>query len=96
MKTILVVLLEKYADWEAAYITSGLAQLAKSEYRIKTVSLTTAPVHSFGGLGVQADCNLSNIPDEYEGIVLIGGYTWRDDASRMLEPLIRKCAQEKN
>ena len=54
-KTILFVILEQYADWEAAYLSSAIAMLGQDNYEIKTVSLTTNPVHSIGGFQVAAD-----------------------------------------
>lgn len=39
-KTILLVILEQYADWEAAYLSSAVSMLGKGAYEIKTVSLT--------------------------------------------------------
>ena len=46
MKTILFVILEQYADWEAAYLSSAIAMLSDGKYQIKTVSLSKQPVHS--------------------------------------------------
>ena len=40
MKTILFVILQQYADWEAAYITSAITMLGQGQYDIKTVSLS--------------------------------------------------------
>ncbi len=39
-KTILFVILQQYADWEAAYITSAITMLGQGQYDIKTVSLS--------------------------------------------------------
>lgn len=39
-KTILFVILQQYADWEAAYITSAINMLCQGQYDIKTVSLS--------------------------------------------------------
>lgn len=34
-KTILFVILQQYADWEAAYITSAITMLGQGQYDIK-------------------------------------------------------------
>lgn len=39
-KQILFVILEQYADWEAAYLSSALYMLGNGEYEVKTVSLS--------------------------------------------------------
>ena len=49
-KTVLFVLLEQYADWEAAYLSSALAMLGEGNFEVKTVSLSREPVQSIGGL----------------------------------------------
>lgn len=92
MKTVLVVLLDKYADWEAAYVMAGLRQLDQEQFQVKTVSLTGEPIRSFGGLTVKPDFGLDDIPD-YDAMVLVGGYTWREERTRALEPYILECAK---
>ena len=47
-KTILFVILQQYADWEAAYITSAITMLGQGQYEIKTVSLSKDAVQSIG------------------------------------------------
>lgn len=47
-KTILFVVLQQYADWEAAYISSAVAMLGEGQYEIKTVSLSKDYVQSIG------------------------------------------------
>ncbi|MBD5160073.1 MAG: glutamine amidotransferase, partial [Ruminococcus sp.] len=39
-RTILIVILQQYADWESAYITSAITMLGQGKYNIKTVSLS--------------------------------------------------------
>ena len=51
-KTVLFVLLEQYADWEAAYLGSALAMLGEGNFEVKTVSLSRDSVQSIGGLRV--------------------------------------------
>lgn len=47
-KTILFVILQQYADWEAAYIASAITMLGQGQYDIKTVSLSKDYVQSIG------------------------------------------------
>ena len=39
-KRILFVVLQQYADWEAAYVYTAIAVLGEGKYEIKTVSLS--------------------------------------------------------
>ena len=47
-KCVLFVILEPYADWEAAYLCSALYMLGRGRFEVKTVSLTREPVASIG------------------------------------------------
>lgn len=78
-KTILFVILQQYADWEAAYISSAIAMLGQGQYDIKTVSLSKDCVQSIGGFRVLPDYDLESVPKDYEALVLIGGMTWRNE-----------------
>lgn len=61
-KTILFVILQQYADWEAAYLSSAISMLSQGEYEIKTVSLSKEPVQSIGGFKVLPDYDVASVP----------------------------------
>lgn len=90
-KKILFVVLEQYADWEAAYLSSALSMLGNGQYEVKTVSLTTDMVTSIGGFRMAPDCKVDSIPSDYEALVLIGGMSWRNQSAGKIKPLIEKC-----
>ncbi|GFI62049.1 putative protease YdeA [Clostridiales bacterium] len=90
-KTILFVILDKYADWEAAYLSSALAMLCEDKYETKTVSLTKDPVHSIGGFSTQPDYDIESAPEEYEALILIGGMTWRSEEAQKVGPMAERC-----
>lgn len=50
MKKILYVILEKWVDWELAYISSAVNMLGGGNFENKTVSLTKDFVTSIGGV----------------------------------------------
>lgn len=93
-KTVLFVILDQYADWEAAYLSSALAPLGKGEYEVKTVSLTKDPVQSIGEFRIIPDYDLSSVPEEYEAVILIGGMTWRRDETRQIKVLVDDCIKK--
>lgn len=37
-KTLLFVILQQFADWEASYLSSAVSMLGQGKYEIKTVS----------------------------------------------------------
>ena len=83
-KTVLFVLLEQYADWEAAYLGSALAMLGEGNFEVKTVSLSRDSVQSIGGLRVTPDFDVLTAPLDYAGLILIGGMTWHKDSTQQL------------
>ena len=93
-KTILFVILQQYADWEAAYITSAITMLGRGQYDIKTVSLSKDYVQSIGGFRVLPDYDIASVPKDYEALILIGGMTWRDGNAQQVKTLVEECCQK--
>ena len=93
-KTILFVILQQYADWEAAYITSAITMLGQGQYDIKTVSLSKDYVQSIGGFSVLPDYDIASVPADYEALILIGGMTWRNEAAGQVRGLVKECFQK--
>lgn len=90
-KTILVLILEQYADWEAAYISTSAYMLTNGKYEVKTVSLSKEPIHSTGGLCVIPDYDILSMPEDYEALLLIGGMSWRTEEAQKVKPIAQKC-----
>ena len=92
-KCVLFVILEPYADWEAAYLSSALYMLGRGRFEVKTVSLTREPVASIGGFRVLPDYDINSVPSTYEALVLIGGLAWRNEEARRIRPLVEQCRE---
>lgn len=90
-KVVLFVLLDKYADWEAAYLSSFILALGQDAYSVKTVSLTKDSIQSIGGITVLPDYDIASAPKDFEGLVLIGGLSWRTEAAQQVKPLVQKA-----
>lgn len=90
-KTVLFVILERFADWEAAYLSSALHMLGGDAFAVKTVSLAKDAVESIGGFRVIPDYDIASVPESYEAVILIGGMSWRTEAARQVAPLAEKC-----
>lgn len=91
MKTILFLLLDQWADWEAAYLSSAIKMLGQNEYSNKIVSITKEPVESIGGFCVVPDYDVRSVPADYDALILIGGMSWRREAAKQIKPLVDKC-----
>lgn len=93
-KTVLLVLLEQYADWEAAYVSSALAMLGQGEFAVKTVALTKETVRSIGGLCTLPDYDVQSVPDDGVALILIGGMSWRMEDAGQITPLVWRYRQQ--
>lgn len=93
-KQILFVILEQYADWEGAYLSSALYMLGDGQYEVKTVSLTRDVVTSIGGFRVMPDYQIDTVPSDYEALILIGGMAWRNSEAQKIKPLVDRCLAE--
>jgi len=92
MKEVLFVILDKYADWEAAHIAAALndSRNGMPKYAVKTVSLNRSPVSSIGGFNVIPDYDIDSVPEDFAAVLLIGGYSWRrPEAGRVAELVAR-------
>lgn len=90
-KIVLFVILDQYADWEAAYLSSLLLTLGQGEYLVKTVSLTKKPIRSIGGFTVLPDDDLQSVPTDIAGVVLVGGLSWRTEAAQQVKTLVQQA-----
>ncbi len=93
-KTVLFVILDQFADWESAYISSAIAPLGQGNYEVKTVSLTKDSVASIGGFHVIPDYDIESAPKDYEALILIGGMTWRKENARQVKVLVDDCIKK--
>ena len=91
MKKILYVILEKWADWELAYISSAVNMLGGGNFENKTVSLTKDFVTSIGGVKCLPDYDLQSVPSNYDALILIGGMSWHNENAIQIKTLIDDC-----
>lgn len=89
MKRALFLILDKYADWEGAYLSSTLNQ--REDWTVSTISLDQV-VNSIGGFKTSVDYIIASEPESYDLLVMIGGYSWSHDNKKVI-PLIKKTFQ---
>ena len=94
-KTVLFLILDQYADWEASYLSALLIALGQDRFSVKTVSLTTDSVRSIGGFTVLPDYDLQSAPKDFEGLVLVGGMSWRKEEALQVKPLVQTALNNK-
>lgn len=82
MHTIYVYVLETLADWELGNITAELnsKRFFKKEapqITVKTVSLSTEPIHTMGGMTILPDCTVDEVVVSKENMLILpGADTW--------------------
>ena len=94
MKKILYVILEQWADWELAYISSAVNMLGNGKFENKKLSLTKDAVTSIGGVKCLHDYDLQSVPSEYDALILIGGMSWHNENAMQIKPLIDACIKK--
>lgn len=94
MKTILYFLLDQWADFEAAYLSTAVTMIGGGNFENKIVSLTTNPVKSIGGFSVLPDYDLNNVPQEYDALILIGGMSWHNEEAYQVKSFVEKTIKE--
>ena len=76
-KEVLFVLLDEYADWEGAFLSTslnfGVMPGSDKKYIPKTVAPTEKEVCSIGGFRTIPDYSFRNLPEDYAALILIGG-----------------------
>lgn len=94
MKKILYVILEQWADWELAYISSAVNMLGNGKFENKKLSLTKDAVTSIGGVKCLPDYDLQSAPSDYDALILIGGMAWHNENAMQIKPLIDACIKK--
>ena len=77
MKTVLFVLLDEFADWEAAFLApalrGGVMPGRPGSHAMRYATPGGVPVRSIGGMTVTPDCGTETLPDDCAGVILVGG-----------------------
>lgn len=94
MKEVLFVLLDLYADWEAALVAAALNDDDKHLYCVKTVGLTSEPVRSIGGFTALPDYSLGSVPEDFAALLLIGSRSWKKESTAPVAALVKKAADK--
>lgn len=97
-KEIIFILLNEFADWEGAYVSTCLNLGVKPgrpiKYTVKTLSIDKEPITSIGGFKVLPDYAITDLPDDFAGLVLIGGMNWFSPEAKQIVPLVEKAVKE--
>ena len=101
MKNIIFLILDEFADWEAAFLSSTLndKNITKN-YTTNFASIDKNLKKSMGNLKVLPDLTLKEIDEnDVDGLVLIGGRTWRsqiEETNTKIVELVKKFKNNPN
>ncbi len=95
MKSVICVLLNHFADWEAAFLApalrNGLMPGHTGKYRVLFASPEARAVQSLGGLTVNPDRAVGTLPDDCAGVILIGGLDWQTPEAETVVPMVSEA-----
>lgn len=91
---ILYVILEKWADWELAYLTTAADYCGAGKFENVIVSTDTRPKRSIGGISCLPDIDLDAAPEDFAALILIGGTAWRSEQAKIVVPIVRRCLEK--
>ena len=81
MKKIIFVILDKFANWELAYLSAALGneQLGTTQYTVLYASTDKEAKTSIGNLKALPDLSIWEIPEDISALVFIGAEgSWRN------------------
>ena len=88
MKQVIFVLLDRYADWEFAYLAPALRGEVAQGYQVRFASSDMLAKISIGGLTMRPQLTLDEIPEDAHALVLIGAAgSWREDPPERIAQL---------
>ncbi len=92
-KEVLFLLLDDFADWEGAFLTTGLntgltMAGGGTPYVSRTLTPTQKQVRSIGGLVVTVDYTAATMPEDYAALILVGGMAWQSEEAQRVVPIV--------
>lgn len=89
-KEVLVLLTDRWADWEAAY---AIAPINSDEaYTVKTIAADKGAKVSIGGIRAEIDYTIGSYRhfDNLAMLILPGGYAWREGRHEEIAEFVKK------
>ena len=95
VKEILLLLTDRWADWESAYAISGIN--AVEQYTVKTIALDKEARISMGGIRAEIDYTIENYTEFNDTAMLIlpGGFEWQQERHDEIAVFIKKVVDSK-
>lgn len=91
MKEVIVLLTEKWNDWEASYAIAVINSFSE-EYTVRTISDNGAPKESMGGIRAAVDYDMRNFTnfDQMAILIMPGGLSWDENSHDDIADFVTK------
>ena len=98
MRNIVFIILDKFADWESAFLAAALNNRVITEnYTVSYASIDKKIKTSIGNLKVLPDITIDEISENVAGLILIGAdKSWRNLDKGISEKIINLVKKFKN
>ena len=92
-KEVLLLLTDRWADWEAAYAIAEVHSAA--QYTVKTAAIDLTPKRSIGGIRAEIDYTIGSYTNfmNLAMVILPGGYAWKEDRHDEIAAFVRKARE---
>ena len=92
-KEVLLLLTDKWADWEAAYAVSLINSVP--QYTVKTVAADEAAKVSIGGVRAEIDYTIDSFTnfDSTALLILTGGFGWQEGRHDKIAAFVKKAIE---
>jgi len=92
-KEVLLLLTDRFADWEAAYATIGINMVP--QYTIKTIAADKRPKISMGGLRTEIDYTIGDYRnlENLAMLILPGGFAWQESRHDDIAAFVKKVCE---
>jgi putative intracellular protease/amidase len=90
MKEVLMLLTDRWADWEASFAAAEIN--SSHEYIIKTIAVDKLPKASIGGIRAEIDYSIEEYQqlDKLAMLILPGGFSWKESRHEEIADFIRR------
>ncbi len=91
-KTILLVLTDKWCDWEASYAIASANSFF--DYEVKTIAIDKNPKISMGNICASVDYCIDDYSDfnDTSMVILPGGLSWRENSYAEIANFVQKSS----
>lgn len=94
-KKVVFIVLDSFADWEGAYLSSVLLDdEIEMQNQVLWASIDKYPKKSLGNMTMVPDITLDEIPDDTDALIFIGGNSWRTEDSNKVTATVEKFMEQ--